>query len=191
MPIIVAKRRNSNAKASTDSAWLKYRVNQRSYSCRFAVHCPPCERHRQSRDAQLTATNPLMPKSAVDTNASLSVRLRSLKYLPTERENRWAGLASRRTSVRFRFGSPFSSKVVVCGHCLVTLSLTINEILIWLSSLPIVMQKSFWWWQCSDRYIISFFPHLHTPFSPSLRSLMVSVDVKHWPGLLREKVRNP
>ena len=25
------------------------------------------------------------------------------------------------------FGCPFSSKVVVCGHCLVTLSLTINE----------------------------------------------------------------
>ena len=34
----------------------------------------------------------------------------------------------------------------------------------------------------SDRYIISFFPHLHTPFphfSQSLISLMVSVDVKH------------
>ena len=30
------------------------------------------------------------------------------------------GLAvSRGTSVRIRFGSPFSSKVVVCGHCLV------------------------------------------------------------------------
>ena len=31
-------------------------------------------------------------------------------------------------------------------------------------------------------YVISLFPHLHTPFptfSPSLRSLMVSVDVKH------------
>ena len=44
------------------------------------------------------------------------------------------------------------------------------------------MQESFWWWQCSDRYIISLFPHLHTPFptfSPSLTNLMVSVDVKH------------
>ena len=29
------------------------------------------------------------------------------------------------------------------GHCLVTLSLTINEALKWLSSLPILMQKSF------------------------------------------------
>ena len=28
-------------------------------------------------------------------------------------------LVSRGTSVRIRFGSPFSSKVVVCGHCLV------------------------------------------------------------------------
>ena len=37
------------------------------------------------------------------------------------------GWYSRRTSVRIRFGSPFSSKIVVCGHCLVTLSLTINE----------------------------------------------------------------
>ena len=44
------------------------------------------------------------------------------------------------------------------------------------------MQESFWWWQCSDRYIISLFPHLYNPllpFSPSLISLMVSVDVKH------------
>ena len=51
-----------------------------------------------------------------------------------------------------------------------------------LSSLPTLMQKSFWWWQCSDRYIISLFPHLYTPFppfSPSLISLMVSVDFKH------------
>ena len=42
--------------------------------------------------------------------------------------------------------------------------------------LPNLMQESFWWWQCSDRFIISLFPHLHTP---SLISLMVSVDVKH------------
>ena len=35
------------------------------------------------------------------------------------------------------FNSPFSSKVVVCGHCPVTLPLTINETLKWLSSLPV------------------------------------------------------
>ena len=43
------------------------------------------------------------------------------------------------------------------------------------------MQGSFWWWQCSDRYIISFFLHLDTPSPPppSLISLVVSADVKH------------
>ena len=54
-------------------------------------------------------------------------------------------LISRGTSVQICFGSPFSSKVVVCGHCLVTLSLTINETLKWLSSAPILRQESFWW----------------------------------------------
>ena len=37
------------------------------------------------------------------------------------------------------------------------------------------MQESFWWWQCSDWYIISLFPHLR----PSPINLMVSVHVKH------------
>ena len=49
------------------------------------------------------------------------------------------------------------------------------------------MKEAFWWWQCSDRYIITLSPHLHTPvprFSPSLISLMVSVDVKHHVYLL-------
>ena len=75
--------------------------------------------------------------------------------------------------------------VVVCGHCLVTLSLKINETLTWLSSLPILMQGSFWWWQFSDRYIIS--PPPFPPFSPSLISLVVSVDVKHHVYLLLER----
>ena len=55
----------------------------------------------------------------------------------------------------------------------------LTETLTWLSSLPILMQKSFRWWQCSDRYIISLSPHLHTPFPPSLISRTVSADVKH------------
>ena len=39
-------------------------------------------------------------------------------------------LVSRRTSVQYRFGLSFLfKKVVVCGHCFVTLSLTINETL--------------------------------------------------------------
>ena len=46
-------------------------------------------------------------------------------------ESVWPGgrQLSRGTSIRICFGSPFSSKSVVCGHCLVTLSLTINETL--------------------------------------------------------------
>ena len=45
--------------------------------------------------------------------------------------------------------SPFFSKVVVCTHRLVTLSLTVSETWKWLLLLPISMQKSFWWWPCS------------------------------------------
>ena len=40
---------------------------------------------------------------------------------------RLAGIVSRRTSARSRFGCPLSSKVVLCGHCLVISSLTMNE----------------------------------------------------------------
>ena len=50
-------------------------------------------------------------------------------------------LVSRGTLVRIRSGSPFSSEIVDCGHCLVTLSLTVNETLKWLSSLHILMQE--------------------------------------------------
>ena len=38
-------------------------------------------------------------------------------------------LVSGRTSGRYLFGSLFSSKVVVCGHCPVTLSIAVNETL--------------------------------------------------------------
>ena len=46
----------------------------------------------------------------------------------------------------------------------------------------------------SNRYIISLFPHLHTPFSPSLINLMVSVDIKHHVYLLsdnQKRRKNP
>ena len=42
-----------------------------------------------------------------------------------------------------------------------------TETLKWLSSLPTLMRKSFWWWQCSDRYIISL---SLTSISPSPHS---------------------
>ena len=44
-------------------------------------------------------------------------------------------LVSRGTSIRIRFGSSFSLEIVVSGHCLVTLSLTMTETLKWPSSL--------------------------------------------------------
>ena len=47
----------------------------------------------------------------------------------------------------------------------------------------ILMQESFWWRQCSYRYIISLFPHLHALLPPSLLSdpnkPYGSVDVKY------------
>ena len=85
------------------------------------------------------------------------------------------GLIPLRLSLLFK-------KVVVCGHCLVTLSITsywnIKMALIaaHLNAGIILMVT------CSDRYIISLFTHLHTPFptfSSSLINSMVSVDVEH------------
>ena len=112
-----------------------------------------------------------------------------LSYLPSEKKNKTgiSGCGSfvvkRKDvgSIPLRLSFLFR-KVVVCGHCLsVTCPSLPTETLKWLSSLPILMQKSFWWWQCSDGYILSLSPHLRTPspVSPSLISLMVSVDVKH------------
>ena len=50
--------------------------------------------------------------------------------------------------------------------------------------MPILMQKSFWWWQLrSNRYIISLFPHLPT-LDNKPHAVMVSVDVKHHVYLL-------
>ena len=94
---------------------------------------------------------------------------RSQPVWPSGKAGKRKGLGS----IPLRFCLLFK-KVRIYGLCLVTLSLTINKTLKWLSSLPILMQGSFWWWQCSDRYIISLFPHLR----PTLVSLMVSVDVK-------------
>ena len=67
------------------------------------------------------------------------------------------GLAVRLVS-RSSVPLPFSLKVVVCGHCLATLLLTINETLKWLWTLPLWMQESFWWRQCSVGHSLTF-PH--------------------------------
>ena len=63
--------------------------------------------------------------------------------------------------------SPLSPKVVVCGHCLATLSLTINETLKWLSQLLILMQEPFWWWRVALG-IASLFPNLLGSLSPPI-----------------------
>ena len=56
---------------------------------------------------------------------------------------RWAGKQKGLGSIPPKPSLLFT-KVVACGHCLVTLSLTINETLKWLSSLPTLMQESFY-----------------------------------------------
>ena len=97
-------------------------------------------------------------------------------------------LVSGRTSVRYRFGSPFSSKRLWFVDTVLWLCPSLpTETLKWLSSLPTLMQESFWWWQCSNRYIslpLPPPPPIPLPFSPSLISLTVFVDVKHHVYLL-------
>ena len=98
----------------------------------------------------LSAVNRLLllirPDSSLTPTTRLPQIVSSFGLAPLRR---YAG--KQRDHGSNRFGSPFSSKVVVCGHCLVTLSLTIKETLKWLSSLPILMQESFWKLQCSVR----------------------------------------
>ena len=115
------------------------------------------------------------------TEICILARRRRRKKKKRKKKRRWVsfGLAVRRYagkqkglgSIQLRLSLPFR-KVVVGGHCLVTLSLTVNETLKWLSSLPILMQESFWWWQCSDRYITYLFP---PPPPLSLSSMRESV----------------
>ena len=108
---------------------------------------------------------------------------RNLSYL--SHLSVWAGLPSGKAGRPRGFGLNLLRLSFLFKSCgLWTLScesLTIikYKTLKWLSLLPTLMQKSFWWWQCSDKYIISLSLHLHSPFSPSLISLMVSVDIKH------------
>ena len=93
----------------------------------------------------------------------------SLKVLGEACEPVWPSgktrMVNRRTSARVRLGSPLSSKGVLCGHGLVTLSLTANQTLKCISSLPILIQEWFWRWQCSVRYSLPL-PHLLRPRSP-------------------------
>ena len=70
---------------------------------------------------------------------------------------------------------------MVSGHCLVTLSLTINETLIKMALITahlnagVILVVTL----VAIGIIVSLSPNLHNPFSPSLISRTVSVDVKH------------
>ena len=113
------------------------------------------------------------------------------------------GLAVRRQAGKRKdFGSiPLRlsflfKKVVVWGHCLVSLSIASYWNIQMALIAAILMQRSFWWWQCSDRYIISISlsPHLSTPSPPPPPLLpvpnkpTVSVDAKQYFSHSRQRI---
>ena len=82
---------------------------------------------------------------AVSALRKVRVLIRLWKQPSAQAESRFGLAVRRQAGKRKDLGSiplllSFSSEVVVYGHGLVTLSLTINETLKWLSSLPILMQ---------------------------------------------------
>ena len=75
-----------------------------------------------------------------------------------------------------RFGSPFSSKMVVYGHCLVTLPRAIHETLTEMSHIAAhACTRSFWWWQCTVRYKLPL-PSSTKPRRPSFSTLLDAPD---------------
>ena len=87
------------------------------YSCSLGSGCSCCSLH----SAEHLRVHPLFAELYIIRNRT---RLRAWAVLAWRYGVR---LISRGTSVRIRFGSPLSSKVAVCGHCPVTLSLTIMK----------------------------------------------------------------
>ena len=118
---------------------------------------------------------PPFPPSLINLMVSVDVKHHvyyiAKSELAVRLVSKWKGLGLIPLWLSFLF-----KKVVVCGHCLWLCPSLPTETLKWLSLLPILMQESFWWWQCSDRYIIFLSPHLQ-----------VSVDVKHHVYLLIAK----
>ena len=69
------------------------------------------------------------------TGNGTGVQIPSPRFLGCEP----VGLVSRGTaSVRFIFGSPFTSKNVICGSCLVTLPPTVNKTQKWLAYTAVI-----------------------------------------------------
>ena len=85
----------------------------------------------------------------------------------------------RTTSVQFiRLGSPFCPECVVDGHCLVTLSHTVNETLKWRSSLSIYLNAGVTLVvTVYVRYILPPHPHTPTPRPPGI-SILASTFTK-------------
>ena len=119
--------------------------------------------------------------SSAVTQYSRSTWRRSKCQVTQSREPAWPSgkalvrLVSRKTSVRLRFGSPFSSRIAICGHRRVTLSLTINETL---------KRPSYW---CRIKVQELCESRGGRPGLSVLMSLTVSVDVKqhcHWTMLV-------
>ena len=84
----------------------------------------------------------------------------------------WRSVGTR-TDVRY------SPKMVVYGHCHVKLCLLITETFIWHSSLPSLMQKSFWWWLYCAHLLRSGSP------SVSLRIQLVLLNKFNEPTFLQ------
>ena len=87
-------------------------------------------------------------------------------------------MVSRRPSVGFRVGCPFSAEVVACGHSLVTLPLTVNETLKRLSSLPILMHGNRSGGDGVGLGTVYVFPHLLGSRSPPV-PLRRQLGVRH------------
>ena len=84
------------------------------------------------------------------------------------------GLAVRWTSVWVCLGSLFSSNIVVCRHCLVTLSPTppspnyLNTKMA--HTTAHLNAEWFWWWRCSMRYSSPFLPSPWLPVPAGISS---------------------
>ena len=97
-----------------------------------------------------------------------------MDFIPQESKS-----TGKRQGSRFdtRSDSPFSSRIVVYGHCLVTLSGTMSKTFKWLTTLPFLIPKSFCWWQCCVRYKLPLPSYLLGFRSPSFIT-KVAQDVK-------------
>ena len=112
---------------------------------------PPPPGYSKRRCSPSLGSPSLPPPLAPSTRVSCVAKIGPLS---SEESNKLAGKGhglqgSRsglavRTSIRFRFGSPFLSKLVVCEHyCLVTFPITFNETLKRLSLLPTSCRSPF------------------------------------------------